>query len=252
MPESVKQEVIALAPFTIPKEKYDLVIFAFQPWFLHPSLPATAILQHPTIRKVWKNTPVVTVIACRNMWLNAMEKVKEQLLGMQAPLKGNISLTDKSGNLVSLITILRWMLLGKRHPFGFFPKAGVSDVQVVASAKYGKAIAESLDNNALDELHEKLLALNSVEINQNLVLLETRGVKAFGIWAKFIGAGGAPQQFGRKIRVAIFSVLLPTAVFVLSPVLTAVTAIKKWRNKAELEAKVDYFRGLTFKKNIFG
>ena len=84
------------------------------------------------------------------------------------------------------------------------------------------------------------------------MLLETRGVKAFGIWAKFIGAGGEPDAWSRKLRVAIFAVLLPSAVFVLSPILTLATMYKKWRNKAALEEKVNYFRGLDFRKNIFG
>ena len=58
-------------------DKYDLIIFGYQPWFLSPSLPATALLKNETFKKIMKNSPIVTVIGARNMWLNSQESVKQ-------------------------------------------------------------------------------------------------------------------------------------------------------------------------------
>ena len=79
MPESVLGIPAELASFTLKETSYDLIIFAYQPWFLSPSIPATSILNHPAFKSVLKKTPVVTLIGARNMWLNAQEKVKKML-----------------------------------------------------------------------------------------------------------------------------------------------------------------------------
>src|SRR5688572_6001110 len=69
MPESVHGIPTELEPFTLKENSYDLVIFAYQPWFLSPSIPANSILHHPNFQAKIKNTPVVTLIGARNMWL---------------------------------------------------------------------------------------------------------------------------------------------------------------------------------------
>ena len=44
MPESVLEETIEIETPIFKHEKYDLILFAYQPWYLSPSLPATIIL----------------------------------------------------------------------------------------------------------------------------------------------------------------------------------------------------------------
>src|SRR5258708_814168 len=44
MPESVLGIARPLQPFSLKESKYDLIIFAYQPWYLSPSIPATSIL----------------------------------------------------------------------------------------------------------------------------------------------------------------------------------------------------------------
>ena len=77
MPESVLGIPLPLMPFSFKELQYDLVVFAYQPWFLSPSIPATSIIKHPQVQKIIANTPVITLIGSRNMWLNAQEKVKK-------------------------------------------------------------------------------------------------------------------------------------------------------------------------------
>ncbi len=80
MPESVLGIPADLDSFQPKEESYDLIVFAYQPWFLSPSIPATSILANEEFRKRLKNTPILTIIGARNMWLNSQEKVKKTLI----------------------------------------------------------------------------------------------------------------------------------------------------------------------------
>ena len=77
MPESVLTIPTEISPFQCRELSYDLVIFAYQPWFLSPSIPANSLLQHPAFKAIIKDTPVITLIGSRNMWASAQEKVKK-------------------------------------------------------------------------------------------------------------------------------------------------------------------------------
>ena len=77
MPESVLLEPPALEPLRVhPGERFDLVVLAYQVWYLAPCEPVTAFLKSPAGRELLRGRPVVTLIACRNMWLTAQETVK--------------------------------------------------------------------------------------------------------------------------------------------------------------------------------
>ena len=107
MPETVEHIPVAVKPLSpaITNTKYDLIIFGYQPWFLNPSQPTTGFL-NTADAKIFKDTPVITVVGCRNMWLHAQEKVKGYLASVNARLVGNIVLTDTNPNLVSLLTVI--------------------------------------------------------------------------------------------------------------------------------------------------
>lgn len=61
-----------------------------------------------------KDTPVITLIGCRNMWLMAQEKVKKLLAESEAKLIGNVVKVDQSNDWASFITTPLWMLTGKK------------------------------------------------------------------------------------------------------------------------------------------
>lgn len=79
-----------------------------------PSQPITAFLQSEQAKKVLKDTPVITLIGCRNMWLMAQEKVKKLLAESEAKLIGNVVKVDQSNDWASFITTPLWMLTGKK------------------------------------------------------------------------------------------------------------------------------------------
>ncbi len=228
-------------------DNYDLVILGYQPWFLTPSRPVSSLLQSDDGKRILSGKPVVTILGCRNMWLGAQEKVKQRLLDAKAKLVGHVAMVDRSGNLTSLITILRWMFTGNRKPFWFFPQAGVSNQDVEHAEMFGRLISEHIIANNFDTLQSELLKEGAIDIKPNLVLMERRGQKAFSVWSKFIASGGAVHSTGRKIRVYIFMYLLPTAIFFLSPLLWLLSKILLTVKRKELLMDVEYFKHISLR-----
>src|SRR4051812_1562839 len=77
MPDCVLDVPAELAPFKLKETAYDLIILGYQAWFLSPSIPFNSLMQHPELKAVLHNTPVITVTGARNMWLNAFVRVKK-------------------------------------------------------------------------------------------------------------------------------------------------------------------------------
>lgn len=248
MPETVLGKPRSIQPLKVsPDEHFDLVILAYQPWFLSPSQPTAAFLQSPEAARLLKGKPVLTLLGCRNMWLNAQEKVKAYLKNTGANLVGNIVLVDKSPNLVSLITILRWSFKGKKEAFLFLPPAGVQEKDIQASSRFAAPVAQVLQQGNWEQLHPQLLDLESVSLKPNLVLLEDRGIKAFRFWAKFISAKGEPGAPGRQGRVTMYRTLLLAGIFILSPITTISSLITLNLRRSKLSEEVAYFRGISLR-----
>jgi hypothetical protein len=187
-PESVLEIPIRLKPLDVDDHaRHDLIILAFQPWYLSPSLPITSFLRSPEAEKILKGADVLTVIGSRNMWQRSYECVKERLETLGGRLRGNISLVDRAPNLVSLVSIVYWMFTGKKDKYlGFFPKPGVSDADIISAAEFGKAIGTAMINDRLEQLADTLQRLGACETNDSLARLENRAKKIFKLWAKYI------------------------------------------------------------------
>ena len=241
-PETFNQKPLALKSLSQKAfESYDLVILGYQPWFLTPSRPISAFLQSEDAKQILKNKPVITILGCRNMWLGAQEKVKRRLLEAQASLIGHIALVDRSGNITSLITILRWMFTGKKNAFLFFPAAGVSPRDIQQTSAYGETIARAIQTDDFFSLQFSLNQKGAIEVKPSLILLEKRGQKAFSVWSKFIASGGTLYSTGRKIRVYTFLYLLLPSIFILSPLLWLLSQILLVVNRKQLLEDVLYY-----------
>lgn len=217
-PESFLQIPCALqAPEAkVMEKKYDLVILGYQVWFLTPSIPINSFLKSDQAKKLLDNVPVVTLSASRNMWLMAQEKMKRLLLDCNARLVGNIALVDRHINHVSVITIVHWMMGGKKTRYlGIFPKPGVSDTDIRDSTKFGIPIQEALLNGNYTDLQEKLLGLKAVQVKPLLIQTDKRGNVLFTKWANLIiGKEGARRQ---KLLVW-FKYYLLFAIWVIAPI----------------------------------
>jgi hypothetical protein len=238
MPESVLGIPTALAPFELKEDSYDLIIFAYQPWFLAPSVPANSVLQHPSFRAVVKNTPVITIIGARNMWLKAQDRVKKTLHEYGAALVGNIALVDRNSNLVSGVTILYWMLTGKKDSmWGIFPKPGVAAEDIANMTLFGDTVLQHLGNSNWPALQTALVAQKAVEVKSNLMFIEPRATKLFSIWANFI-----IKRKNRSAWLVVFKYYLLIALFIIAPVVLIINTLlfKPFLGKSIRKKKQNY------------
>lgn len=220
-PESFLQKPQRIKP--IPSEivntKFDLVILGCQVWYLSPSIPVNSFLKTSDAKKILKNTPVVTVIGCRNMWVMAQEKTKVLLKECKAQLVGNIALVDRHINHISVITIVQWMFTGeKKNYLKVFPKPGVSQKDIDDSSKFGEVILEGLNNSNFSNLQSELLKKNAVTIKPFLVLVDKRANVLFGKWANLIHSKGGPKSKERAVWLKIFNYYLLFAIWMIAPI----------------------------------
>lgn len=209
--ESPKSEIL--------DKKYDLVILGYQVWYLTPSIPINSFLKSDFVKKILKDTPVVTVVACRNMWIQAQEKIKRLLVDVNAELVGHIALVDKHINHVSVITISHWMFSGRKDQYlGIFPKPGVSDRDIQEATRFGEPIKEALLTGDNRPLQTNLLKLNAVHINPFLVLTDKRGNVLFSKWANLIIKKGNPGNPKRLKWIGLFKYYLLFAIWVIAPI----------------------------------
>jgi hypothetical protein len=215
-PETVLEIPIQLKPFSVPSAgPYDLVILAFQPWYLSLSLPITAFLQTPEANGIIEGTDMVTVIGARNMWVKSYERVAERVANLGGRLRGNIVLVDRAPNLVSVVTICYWMFTGKKDRcLGVFPCPGVAAADIAAAGRFGTVIGSVLTEGRLAGLADALEKQGAVETNVSLARLENRAKKVFLLWAGAI----AKRPHIRKRLLNIFFVELILALLIVSPI----------------------------------
>lgn len=220
-PKTYKQEAQKIKPISkdILNKKYDLIIFGYTIWYLTPSLPTISFLNTPEAKKLLNNTPVITVIGCRNMWIMAQEKMKKKLKGLGANLVGNIVLVDRHINHISVITIAQWMFSGKKKRFlGIFPKPGVSEKDIKESGKFGEIIAEHLTNNNYTSLQDKLINVGAVKIKPFLLTVDKRANVIFSKWANLITNKSEENTPKRDFLVKIFKYYLLFAIWFIAPI----------------------------------
>lgn len=244
MPETVLEKPIPIKPLHFEREKYDLIIFGYQPWFLSPSLPASAILQDEKFRKIMSGTKIVTVLGCRNMWINSQEAVKKQIASAGGELIGNVPLIDKTSNLISVVTILHWMLTGqKTKKWGIFPKPGVSDEDIENSSQFGALLKEKLTTNQEDKFQEELVKKGGIVIPISILFIESRAKKLFMIWANLI-TKKTEKGGNRKFWINFFKYYLIFALFIVSPIVLMIYHIfvRPFTGR-QIKRELAYYRG---------
>jgi hypothetical protein len=242
-PETVRGVPCEIESFQIDTSvNYDLVVIAYQPWFLSVCIPINSFLQTEQAKLLLANKPVVTIINCRNMWLGAQEKMKKQLLNLKANLVGNITFVDRSANLVSLVTVFAYVLGGTKENFmGIFPKYGVTEKDLIKAPEFGVCIQSHLESNQLPLLQVKLNEIGALDIRGNLLLMEGRGRALFPLYANYISKKGTQGSEQRKTRVRIFGIVLPTAILLLSPIITILSRLAPILAKKKFDKEIAYY-----------
>ncbi len=212
-PECVNEEPPEISP---PKfnqdEKFDLVILAYQVWFLAPSLPIQGFLKSESV-KVLKDTKVITLVVCRNMWHSASEMMKRMIAEVGGIHIDNVVLTHQGLPLATFITTPRLLLTGKKNKFlGVLPAAGVRDEDIYALSRFGKRLANNIEALS-DYSHQPMLkGLGAVEVNQRYVIPELIGRVLYRPWAKIARFFGKQGSWSRIPIICIFAVQLLFAI----------------------------------------
>ena len=222
-PESVNGEAPEIEPPSFdPDAPWDLVVIGYTVWYLAPALPIQGFLASPWAR-VLRDKPVLTLVACRNMWHSASEAMKRELARLGAQHMDNVVIIDEGPAWATFVTTPRWMFTGKKDRFlGVFPPAGVSPQTIAGLRRFGEAITrgrEHLDERPVPPLCR---GLDAVWVNERFVIPEIVGQRTFRPWAKIVRAFGKRGAWIRKPVLAVFCVYLVLAILVLIPLIIVV------------------------------
>jgi hypothetical protein len=219
MPESVMGIPCEIESFSFSGDSnFDLIVIAYQPWYLSPSIPFHAFFQQAQTRQLLSGKPVITVIGSRNMWVMAQRDVKQYILKAGGQPVGNIVLRDRAPNLLSVVSIIRWMMKGKRDRYlWIFPPAGISEKDIGQSVGFGTMIRDALLQGSLENLRDDLAGAGAVEVLPQLVMLEKRGKLFFRIWAAMIIRKGTYGDPKRAFMLRLFKYYLLLVLYLISP-----------------------------------
>ncbi len=241
-PETIYLDPPDIEPLGLAGQRFDLVILGYQVWFLSPSGPTTAFLKSPEAQAVLADTPVVTVIGCRDMWLIAQERVKEFLAGARAKLVGNVVLIDEGGSIGSLLATPVWMMTGSRGPHlgGLIPRAGVKPEQIEDSRRFGQRILEVLKRGGpLDA--ELLRGLGAVKVNTRLITTEKAARRSFLGWGALLRLLGKQGAWARKPVVLIYIFFLIALLITVLPLSMLIKTLAAPLLRGRIAAQRAYF-----------
>ncbi len=242
-PECVQLDPPPIKPMAIPANvDFDLVILTYQVWYLSPALPMTAFLQSTEGKRLIAGKPVVTMVACRNMWLSAQATMKRLIAEAGGQLRDHLAFTDQGHALATFITTPRWVLTGKRNSWLGLPPAGVAPEEIRAASRFGRALADALDHDAERSGQPMLTGLRACTVNPRLALSERAAHRAFKVWSRLIRAFGKRGQWRRRPMLLLFALYLITLVLTVVPfslllqwLLSPLLAPRLARLRAELE-----------------
>lgn len=239
MPECVYLDPPPLKPMRFdPDAHYDLVVIVYQVWFLSPSLPITAFLKSPAAR-VLKNKPVMTVVACRNMWLTAQDKVKAMLAECGARLIDNVVLIDQGPTWSTFVTTPRWLLTGRQNGFwGVFPPAGISAADIAAAARFGRLLVDKHDLIQSGRTAPLLSGLGAVRVNAGYVAGERIAHRSFRVWGRLLRATGKQGSLVRRSVVIVYVVFLIAMILTVLPLGIVIRTLLRPLLRARMDREV--------------
>jgi len=195
-----------------------LVVISGQSWYLSPSLPLQAFFQDEKVKSYLKGKNIVNLSGCRNMWVMAQDKIREYISRAGGHYVGHIVLQDNTPNLVSVLTIIRWLFYNRKKASRLLPAAGVSDDDIKNASRFGDIIEKTMENGNWNDLQNELMREKAVIYKPGIVFLEKTGHRIFGIWAKFIRKKGGYQDKRRALRIKMFCYYLFFVLFFISPI----------------------------------
>ncbi len=192
--------------------------------------------------RVLQGKPVVTVIACRNMWLMGQESMKEMIARLGGSLVDNIVLCDQGRAAATFVTVPRWMFTGRKERFlGVFPPAGVSEDDIGNASRFGRALLEGLHNGRIAGKESVLGGMGAVHVDPRNFIPERLGYRVFRIWGRTIRVVGKQGELRRLPLVIVFAALLGILVIAMLFLTVAVRRLpllsSSYREKLRTDVK---------------
>jgi hypothetical protein len=242
MPESVLLEPPQLDPLSARADgRFDLVVLAYQVWFLAPAGPIVAFLRSEAGRRLLAGRPVVTVIACRNMWLTAQETTKALIRQAGGELRDNVVFCDPGPALATFITTPRWLLTGRREAFWGLPAAGVAEQDIRAADRFGRALLDALRAGRERAGQPMLAGLGAARVDPRLIFSERAGRRMFSVWSRLVRLGGSPGAAARLPLLALFCLYLVAIILAIVPASLLLQRLLRPLLARRLDAQRDYF-----------
>lgn len=242
-PDSFQQIPTAIKP---PPEKvlqgdYDLIILAYQIWFLTPAIPINSFLKSTYADQIIKGKKVVSVIGCRNMWAKAQHKMKQLIQNVGGELVGNVAFVDRHLNHISVITIVHWMMGGKKdRKFGIFPKPGVAQKDIDQASGFGELVKNASKTNDFSNLQDEIAEAGGVDIKPFIIFMDEKANKMFSIWSRFI----LKNDKNRKLKLKFFKAYLLTAIWVISPIVYLIFLLTYPLRLNQIKRKKAFYSGV--------
>lgn len=221
--------------------RYDLIILAYQVWFLSPSLPMTSFLATPEAARLLKDTPVMTLIGCRNMWLMAQEKMKTRLQQLGARLVDNAVLTDECGSAASFVATPAWMFTGRQKAAGWLPRAGISELDIRLASRFGEAIRRRLLADSEPVQAPMLTGLAAVRVDEKLIASERIGNRSFQVWSRLLSRIGPQGSRRRSLGLVVYIAFLLCMIVTVVPVTALLKKVLTPLNRAKTAGQKAYF-----------
>ena len=238
-PESVHLQPAPIKPVQLQSEKYDLVVIAYTVWFLSPAQSITAFLQSEQA-KVLNDTPVITLIGCRNMWLMAQEKMKKMIASVGGNLIGNVVKVDQSNSWASFITTPAWMFTGKKRYFSVLPSAGISGAEIQDMQRFGEKLLQAFTKK--QSLDKTLFQnMGAVKIDEKLMMSEKVGHRSFYLWGKLLLKCGQISPRFRHAMLYVYVLFLITLILTVMPISAMIKRLLKPLLKEKLTQQKRYF-----------
>ena len=205
MPECVLGYPPAIAaPAFSPDDHFDLVVLAYQVWFLSPSPPIQAFFKSEHAQAL-RGRKVITISVSRNMWHTASIKMQGLLAEAGAVHVDNIVVMHQGPPWATFITTTRTLFTGKKgRLWGIFPPAGIPEDASRRMHSLGTAVAGQLDGLDEPAARPMLRGLGAVEVNRRYVIPEWIASRCFPFWARVIRGFGRVRRPLRHVGIFFF------------------------------------------------
>jgi hypothetical protein len=197
----------------------------------------------PEAKKLMAGKQVITVIGCRNMWLQAQEIMKKKLADIGARLTDNVVLIDSVHSAASFYSTPMWMVFGNKGPYfgGKIPEAGISKSDIASASRFGRAIADQLPDRPATSTAPMLTGLGAVKINDKLIASEKVAKRSFMLWGKLLRGIGKPSNPIRVAFVGVYFLFLLTLILTVVPLLAIIKKLVEPLTRAKIAQQHEYF-----------